>query len=56
MNIGNVINALAEGTKRHVPYRDSRLTRLLQVDYIYIYYQNGDENIYKIGGYIYVYI
>ena len=26
---GNCINALAEG-RRHVPYRDSKLTRLLQ--------------------------
>ena len=33
MALGNVINALAEGTKgkkRHIPYRDSQLTRLLQ--------------------------
>ena len=27
--LGNVINALSEG-KKHVPYRDSKLTRLLQ--------------------------
>ena len=30
LSLGNVINALAEG-KAHVPYRDSRLTRMLQV-------------------------
>jgi len=30
MALGNVINALAEGGKRHIPYRDSKLTRLLQ--------------------------
>ena len=24
MALGNVINALAEGTKKHIPYRDSR--------------------------------
>ena len=31
--LGNVISALGEGDKRraHVPYRDSKLTRLLQV-------------------------
>jgi kinesin family protein 5 len=28
--VGNVISALAEGTKSHVPYRDSKLTRILQ--------------------------
>jgi hypothetical protein len=28
--LGNVISALAEG-KAHVPYRDSKLTRMLQV-------------------------
>ncbi len=30
--LGNVIGALAEGTARtHIPYRDSKLTRILQV-------------------------
>ncbi|XP_037552719.1 kinesin heavy chain [Nematolebias whitei] len=28
--LGNVISALAEGTKAHVPYRDSKMTRILQ--------------------------
>ncbi|XP_070699073.1 kinesin heavy chain [Pempheris klunzingeri] len=28
--LGNVISALAEGTKSHVPYRDSKMTRILQ--------------------------
>uniref|UniRef100_A0A7E4VJT4 Kinesin-like protein n=1 Tax=Panagrellus redivivus TaxID=6233 RepID=A0A7E4VJT4_PANRE len=28
--LGNVISNLAEGTKSHVPYRDSKLTRILQ--------------------------
>ncbi|KAL8587065.1 hypothetical protein ACOMHN_023455 [Nucella lapillus] len=28
--LGNVIAALAEGNKAHVPYRDSKLTRILQ--------------------------
>ncbi|KAI6188686.1 Kinesin-like protein [Aphelenchoides besseyi] len=28
--LGNVISALAEGTKGHIPYRDSKLTRILQ--------------------------
>jgi hypothetical protein len=32
MALGNVINALSEGSagKKHIPYRDSKLTRLLQ--------------------------
>ncbi|KAI6177457.1 Kinesin-like protein [Aphelenchoides bicaudatus] len=29
-SLGNVISALADGTKGHIPYRDSKLTRILQ--------------------------
>uniref|UniRef100_A0A8C7HFR3 Kinesin family member 5A n=1 Tax=Oncorhynchus kisutch TaxID=8019 RepID=A0A8C7HFR3_ONCKI len=29
-SLGNVISALAEGNKTHVPYRDSKMTRILQ--------------------------
>lgn len=28
--LGNVISALAEGVKSHIPYRDSKMTRILQ--------------------------
>lgn len=28
--LGNVINKLTDGTSKHIPYRDSKLTRLLQ--------------------------
>ena len=28
--LGNVISALVDGRSQHIPYRDSRLTRLLQ--------------------------
>ncbi|KAK0083695.1 hypothetical protein PV325_008389 [Microctonus aethiopoides] len=28
--LGNVISALADGSKTHIPYRDSKLTRILQ--------------------------
>ncbi len=28
--MGNVIKALVDGTSTHIPYRDSKLTRLLQ--------------------------
>ena len=31
--LGNVINALTDKKKAHVPYRDSKLTRILQVKY-----------------------
>lgn len=28
--LGNVINSLTDGKSAHIPYRDSRLTRILQ--------------------------
>lgn len=32
--LGNVISALSEGAaRRHIPYRDSKLTRILQVQH-----------------------
>ena len=30
--LGNVISSLIDGKSTHVPYRDSKLTRLLQVN------------------------
>ena len=33
--LGNVISALVDGKSKHIPYRDSKLTRLLRVNYRY---------------------
>lgn len=35
--LGNVISALVDGNGKHIPYRDSKLTRLLQDRYEYVY-------------------
>ena len=42
--LGNVISALVDGKSTHVPYRDSKLTRLLQGGFIVNLFPNQSRH------------
>lgn len=52
LTLGNVVQKLADGSAQHIPFRDSKLTRLLQVG-VYLSYDARVLNPVRVSSFVY---